>query len=293
MIPAANETPATTAPPVNRWDLLWVYLRSFLIQSSWNFERGLNYGFSFALAPILRKLYLKADQPRCFQRHLEYFNTQPYMASFILGAVARMEWEKSKVPSIDWRQRAEEINALKVGMMGPVAAIGDSLFWATFRPFCGLLAAGLVFTGVFSAGRYAAVAAVFFFLILYNVGHLGVRTMAFLQGWAHGDQVVLSLRKYGFQEATQGLRITATMILGVLLVLFNRPTANVPISFFAIKMFFFAALLLFYSFLLRKKVGPSHLFYGIVLFSLLLAYWPKMSTASGVIGGLFPFVPTP
>ena len=51
-------------------------------------------------------------------------------------------------------RRAEEIHALKVGMMGPVAAMGDSLFWATFRPFCGLLAAGLAFSGAFPPGKY-------------------------------------------------------------------------------------------------------------------------------------------
>lgn len=286
------ETLETYGPRINRWDLFRVFARSFLIQSAWNFERGLNYGFAFALAPILRKLYLKADQPGCFQRHLEYFNTQPYMASFILGAVARMELDKSKLPLTEWRQKAEEINALKVGMMGPVAAMGDSLFWATFRPFCGLLVAGLVFTGVFSTGSFAAATAVFFFLVLYNSGHLGVRTLGFMQGWNRGDQVVLSLRKYGFQEATQGLKVTAALILGVLLVLLNRPEAG-AIPMFVFKMVFFGCLLAFYTFALRRKVGPSQLFYGIVLFSLMLAYWPKLSSAPGIVSGFFPFMSEP
>jgi PTS system mannose-specific IID component len=284
--------PPAYGPQITKWDLFQVYLRCFLLQSAWNFERGLNYGFAFALAPILRKLYLKADQPRCFQRHLEYFNTQPYMASFIVGAVARMETEKSRAPLTEWRQRAEEINALKVGMMGPVAALGDALFWATYRPFCGLLSAGLAFTGVFTGGQYAALAAVVFFLVLYNAGHLGVRTLAFVQGWNRGDQVVLSLRKYGFQEATQGLKTTASMLLGVLLVLLNRPESGTP-SVFVFKMVFFGCLLAFYTFALRRKVGPSQLFYGIVLFTLMLAYWPRLSSEQGIVGGFFPFVSEP
>ncbi len=279
-------------PKIHFLDLARVYCRSFLIQSAWNFERGLNFGLAFALAPILRKLYDKGDQTRCFQRHMEYFNTQPYMASFIVGAVARMEVEKAKLPPEEWRQKAEEINALKMGMMGPIAAMGDSLFWATYRPFCGLLAAGLAFTGVFAMGQYAALSAVVFFLVLYNAGHLGVRTLAFTQGWAHGDQVVLSLRKYGFQEATQGIRTTAAMILGVLLTLLNHPE-SCPIPVFAFKTAFFGCLLAFYVIALRKKVGPSQLFYGIVLFSVMLAYWPKFSSEPGVVGGFFPFVSTP
>jgi hypothetical protein len=87
-----------TPPKIHVLDLARVYCRSFLIQSAWNFERGLNFGLAYALAPILRKLYDKGDQTRCFQRHMEYFNTQPYMASFIVGAVPGWRWRSQTAP---------------------------------------------------------------------------------------------------------------------------------------------------------------------------------------------------
>jgi len=284
--------PLTAGTRVNRYDLFLVYLRSFLLQSAWNFERGLNYGFAFALAPVLRKLYLESERPRSFQRHLEYFSTQPYLGAFILGAVVRMEIERAQADPSEAQRRAEEIHALKVGMMGPVAAMGDSLFWATYRPFCAILAVGLAFSGALPPGKYALLAPLVF-LLVYNAGHLGIRTLGFQQGLLLGDQVVLSLRKYGFQEATQGLRLAASLALGVLIVLVNRPQDGPYPGLFLLKMTFFGAVLALYTFALRKKVGPSQVFYGVVLFALLLAYWPKLYGQTGAVGGFFPFMSPP
>ena len=51
---------------------------------------------------------------------MEYFNTHPYMASFIIGSIVHLESKNSKFKS---KVHEEEISALKIGMMGPLAAI--------------------------------------------------------------------------------------------------------------------------------------------------------------------------
>jgi hypothetical protein len=91
------ETLETYGPRINRWDLFRVFARSFLIQSAWNFERGLNYGFAFALAPILRKLYLKADQPRLFPEAI--WNTSTPSLTW-----PRSSWARWRAWS--WRSRS-------------------------------------------------------------------------------------------------------------------------------------------------------------------------------------------
>ena len=69
-----------------------VIMRSFLLQGCWNFERMQNLGFCYALMPALSKIYGKGEELRkALQRHLEFFNTHPFMAAPILGAVVRME----------------------------------------------------------------------------------------------------------------------------------------------------------------------------------------------------------
>ncbi|MGH7738547.1 MAG: PTS system mannose/fructose/sorbose family transporter subunit IID, partial [bacterium] len=92
----SSENP--TPGHLGRWTLASAFFRSFFLQTLWNFERYLNYGFAFALLPVFRKLYPAEARGAALVRHLEYFNTHPYMASFILGAAARMEAERAAEP---------------------------------------------------------------------------------------------------------------------------------------------------------------------------------------------------
>jgi PTS system mannose-specific IID component len=259
-------------------DLLQCFLRSFFLQAVWNMERYLNYGFAFVLAPALKRLYpVREDRAQALTRHLEYFNTHPYMASFVLGAVLRMEEEKQALPRPKQKQKEDEINALKVGMMGPIAAMGDNLFWATVRPYCGLLAITLVLSQAFVPGPRAWIIPALF-LAVFNVAHLGVRGLGFLQGYRQGDQVVLALRKYGFQAAIRGLKLASILLVGVLIVFVNMGELDREVGLFILKLSFFSALVGLFTFALHRKIAPGQLYYAVVLIGLILAYWPELST---------------
>jgi mannose/fructose/N-acetylgalactosamine-specific phosphotransferase system component IID len=253
---------------LNRKDLISAFVRAFFLQAVWNFERYLSYGVAYVLLPVLKKVYISTEErSQALSRHLEYFNTHPYMASFVLGAIIRMEEQK---------QKEEEISALKVGMMGPVAAMGDNLFWATVRPYCGLLAVTLVLSRAFQVrGQYWVIPLLF--LIVYNVAHLGIRLTGFIQGYRKGDQVVLTLRKYGFQESIRGLKFASIVLLGVLIVFVNLSELEKEIGLFVLKLTFFTAIVGLFTFALHRKISPSQLFYAVVLFALMLAFWPDLS----------------
>ncbi len=262
---------------LNFLDLAACFARAFLLQAVWNFERYLSYGFSFALMPVLKKIYPAAeDRSQALIRHLEYFNTHPYMASFVLGAVIRMEEEKQNQPRNKQKQKEEEISALKVGMMGPIAAMGDNLFWATIRPYCGLIAVTLVLSHAFQVpGHYWIIPLLF--LVVYNIAHVGLRFTGFWQGYRQSDQVVLALRKYGFQEAIRGLKLASILLLGVLIVFVNLSELEKEVGLFILKLAFFTALVGLFTFLLHRKISPSQLFYAVVLIALVLAFWPDLS----------------
>jgi PTS system mannose-specific IID component len=260
-------------------DLVRCFLRSFFLQAVWNMERYLNYGFAFVLSPALRKLYpTKEERAQALTRHLEYFNTHPYMASFVLGAVLKMEEEKQALPRTRQKQKEDEINALKVGMMGPIAAMGDNLFWATVRPYCGLLAVTLVLSQAFPYDTRAWIIPALF-LAVFNVAHLGVRTLGFLQGYRQSDQVVLALRKYGFQAAIRGLKLASILLVGVLIVFVNLGDLDQQVGLFILKLSFFSALVGLFTFAL-----PSQLYYAVALVGLILAYWPEMSSPPAIHG---------
>ncbi len=59
-----------------------VWWRSQFLQGSWNYERMQNLGWAYSLIPAIKKLYTtKEDQAAALERHLEFFNTHPYIAA--------------------------------------------------------------------------------------------------------------------------------------------------------------------------------------------------------------------
>ena len=63
-----------------------VWWRSTFLQGSWNYERMQNLGWAYSLIPAIKKLYTKKeDQAAALERHMEFFNTHPYVAAPILG----------------------------------------------------------------------------------------------------------------------------------------------------------------------------------------------------------------
>ncbi|MGD8361169.1 MAG: PTS system mannose/fructose/sorbose family transporter subunit IID, partial [Gemmatimonadota bacterium] len=78
---------------MGRWGCVSTFLRTFLIQGSWNRRTMLGAGFGFSILPTLRQVY--REDPGGFKeavgRHSEHFNAHPYLANLALGAVCRME----------------------------------------------------------------------------------------------------------------------------------------------------------------------------------------------------------
>ena len=125
-------------------DRLAVAWRSTFIQGSWNYERMQNGGWAFSMIPAIKKLYKsKEDRSLALKRHLEFFNTHPYIASPILGVTLALEEERANGVPVD----DVAIQGVKVGMMGPLAGVGDPVFWFTVRPMLGALGASLAIGG--------------------------------------------------------------------------------------------------------------------------------------------------
>lgn len=121
-----NEKKLLTKSDINK-----VFWRSFTVNASFNYERQMSQGAQYALSPILQKLYPdKKELGEALQRHAEFFNTTPMLCPFIFGITAAMEEENATQEDFD----PNTINSVKAGLMGPLAGIGDSVFWAP----CGL-----------------------------------------------------------------------------------------------------------------------------------------------------------
>ena len=182
-----------------------VWWRSTFLQGSWNYERMQNLGWAYAMIPAIKKLYTKKeDQAAALERHLEFFNTHPYVASPILGVTLALEEERANGAAID----DTAIQGVKIGMMGPLAGIGDPVFWFTVRPILGALGASLAQSGNIMGP------------IIFFFGWNAIR-MAFLWytqefGYKAGSEITKDMSGGILQDITKGASILGMFILAVL-----------------------------------------------------------------------------
>ena len=102
---------------LTKGDLRSMYMRSTFLLGSFNFERMQSMGFCVTMMPAIKRLYSKKeDQAAALKRHLEFFNTQPWIGSAIMGVTAAMEEERANGAPID----DGAISGVKVGLMGPL-----------------------------------------------------------------------------------------------------------------------------------------------------------------------------
>ena len=112
--------------------LATVFFRSFFIQAGWNYERFQNLGFAFSIRPALRKIYSGEAFNAAVIRHLGLFNTQPYMAGFVIGNVVSMEEELARRPGD--AEFEKKLLGVKQALASGFAAIGDRVFWGRLKP---------------------------------------------------------------------------------------------------------------------------------------------------------------
>ena len=193
-----NEKKLLTKSDINR-----VFWRSFTVNASFNYERQMSQGAQYALSPILQKLYPdKKELGEALQRHAEFFNTTPMLCPFIFGITAAMEEENATQEDFD----PNTINSVKAGLMGPLAGIGDSVFWGTLRPLAGGIACSLALTGNLFAP--------FLFLLLFNIPNVLVRYFGCHWGYNSGMKALNRFEELGLTEKI----FTAAAIIGLLVI---------------------------------------------------------------------------
>lgn len=210
-------------PLLTKSDQLHTFFRQGFLLGSFNYERMQNMGVAYIMMPTLRRLY--KDQPDEFaaglKRHLEFFNTHPYLAAPIIGVTMAMEEQKAKGAPID----NVTISSVKVGMMGPVAGVGDPLYWGTLRPVIGALAASF-------AAQGSMIGPILFF-VAWNIIRLATLWFGQKFGYQQGTNIGMNLSGGLMQKVTQGASIMGMFMMGVLVPRWT--TMNFPLVISKIK----------------------------------------------------------
>ncbi|SEI77471.1 PTS system mannose/fructose/sorbose family transporter subunit IID [Streptococcus equinus] len=182
-----------------------VWWRSTFLQGSWNYERMQNLGWAYALIPAIKKLYTtKEDRAAALERHLEFFNTHPYVAAPIMGVTLALEEERANGAEID----DTAIQGVKIGMMGPLAGVGDPVFWFTVRPILGALGASLAMAG--------NIVGPLLFFFGWNIIRMAFLWYTQELGYRAGSEITKDLSGGIIQKITKGASILGMFILAVL-----------------------------------------------------------------------------
>lgn len=194
-------------PLIGKVEMKSMFWRSFLIQSSWSFDKMMAIGCAYAMEKPLRKIYTNDDDYyNALLRHCETFNITPHISTFVFGIAAAMEEENAKGESFD----ISSINNIKVGLMGPLSGIGDSFYWGTFR----VIAAGI---GVAFAQQGNIVGSILYFLI-YTILHFSGKWIAGKYGYKIGISFLQdsednhTLDKLSYGASILGLCVVGAMI---------------------------------------------------------------------------------
>lgn len=145
-----------TAPakPLTKAVLNKMVWRSLNLQASFNYERMQAAGWLWSILPGLEAIHTNKDDLSTSMTHnLEFFNTHPFLVTFVMGIVLSMEQQKADINSI---------RAVRVAAMGPLGGIGDALFWFTLVPITAGITANMAIAG-------NLVGPIIYFLITFGV----------------------------------------------------------------------------------------------------------------------------
>ena len=198
--------PATSEKMLNNRDLMRMYWRSTFLLGSFNFERMQAMGFCYTLMPAIRKVYRgdKAAEAAALKRHLEFYNTQPWVSSVVFGVTAAMEEQKAKGEDIS----EETITSVKVGLMGPLAGVGDPIFWGTARPVLAALGASLALNG--------SIVGPLLFFVGINILRVLTRWYGLKFGYERGTEMVTEVGGGQLKKITQMAAIMGLFVMGAL-----------------------------------------------------------------------------
>jgi PTS system N-acetylgalactosamine-specific IID component len=192
-----NLTPAAALDKATLNKMVW---RSLNLQGSFNYERMQANGWLYGILPGLLAIHGEdsEDLKLSMAHNLEFFNTHPFLVTFVMGIVLSMEQQKADINTI---------RAVRVAAMGPLGGIGDAIFWFTLVPIAAGIGSNMAIQG--------SIAGPIVFLALFNIVQFAVRF--FLMHWSYklGTTAIEALTANA-KEFTRAASLLGVFVVGAL-----------------------------------------------------------------------------
>lgn len=189
----------TPAAKLDKKTLNKIAWMSMMLQASFNYERMQAAGWLWSILPGLEKIHTnKEDLAASMGHNLEFFNTHPFLVTFVAGIVLSLEQQKADINTI---------RAVRVAAMGPLGGIGDALFWFTLVPITAGITANMAIDG-------SIVGPIMYFIITFGV-QMALRI--WLMHWSYdlGTAAIGVLTEHA-KEFTHAASLLGVFVVGAL-----------------------------------------------------------------------------
>lgn len=250
-------------------ELLWAGIKLNFLQTSWNFERLQNIGFLFSFIHILRRIYKnsKLNFLLSIKRHITFFNTNIFFSSAILGVMTKLEEE---INNDNPETKEKEIENIKIGIMGPLAAIGDSLFWTGIKPLALLIGGGLVWLYNYEIKIFLI--ACLISILIYNVPRILIKYFLLYKSYFQYTELFLLIQKIRFQDIMKSIKLLGMGVLGIVMAGYlNFKESDIIVNRF-LESFLLILFFIFIVRALKRKVSVSTVFISVVIGSIIFSY---------------------
>ncbi|QIK69246.1 PTS system mannose/fructose/sorbose family transporter subunit IID [Erysipelothrix sp. HDW6C] len=194
----------TPAKPLDKKTLNKMVWRSLFLQASFNYERMQAAGWLYGILPGLEKIHTnKEDLAASMGHNLEFFNTHPFLVTFVMGIVLNLEQQKADIPTI---------RAVRVAAMGPLGGIGDALFWMTLVPITAGITANMAIN--------EQIMGPILFLVIFNVVQFVLRFWLMNMSYKLGASAIDVFTKNA-KEFTRAAGILGVFIVGAMTSIFG------------------------------------------------------------------------
>ena len=204
-----------TAPakPLTKAVLNKMVWRSLNLQASFNFERMQAAGWLWGILPGLEAIHTNKDDLSTSMTHnLEFFNTHPFLVTFVMGIVLSLEQNKADIPTI---------RAVRVAAMGPLGGIGDALFWFTLVPIVAGISSDFALKG--------SIAGPLLFLAVFNIFQFAIRY--WLMHWSYNlGTDAIGIFTANAKEFTRAASILGVFVVGALTSLYGGTKLGIQIA---------------------------------------------------------------
>lgn len=192
--------------------------------SSQQAETMLGNAMGQAMAPALTELYAdnKEERVEAYKRSLTLFNTEQQVGAICPGVIIGMEEARANDSNIT----PETIQGVKVALIGPTSAIGDSVWVATIIPI--LLTICLSITQ--SAGNLGWLGPVLY-LVAYPIGTAVLSWNLWKLGYRTGvDGIHRFMASGQLENITKAMTVLGLIVVGGLTASFVSGTLPVVIT---------------------------------------------------------------